>query len=381
MGQHRHGWATPGAGRALPALSHSLLGLLATITAPQAEPLHDAVRVPSLSDYTLSLTLLNARATPVWYSWEVEAAVRAYLEPFTSKLQPVFGTTTDSQVLHFADLTTGAKKDEAFGCHYITPEALRQFVGNTKWNMVSPLATNSLELMVYIPPLELRPLRIKATDGSMSSSFLVPRWGGVVVLNDVPECEEEEDCRTLQIPAAALRGAMATVVAQLRVVLGLRANEGLLTLPHTSFLSSRTQGITDWELDGLIRQRLQDSLGETVSALGSLYALLDEQTHMPVEEQIQAAVDSAVALYRGALADASRGEFGPAMVQARGAQSAAERAFFHHSMLPLLYFPNEHLYAVYAPFFLPVCMPVFGALIVLLQKWKKDRKSAKEKAQ
>ena len=31
-------------------------------------------------------------------------------------------------------------------------------------------------------------------------------------------------------------------------------------------------------------------------------------------------------------------------------------------MMPMLYFPTEHQYAVYAPFFVPVVVPIAGAL-------------------
>ena len=40
----------------------------------------------------------------------------------------------------------------------------------------------------------------------------------------------------------------------------------------------------------------------------------------------------------------------------------ASKAYFNPTMLALLYFPNEHKYTVYAPFFGPVAVPLLAAL-------------------
>jgi phosphatidylinositol glycan class S len=41
----------------------------------------------------------------------------------------------------------------------------------------------------------------------------------------------------------------------------------------------------------------------------------------------------------------------------------AEKAFFDPSMTSLLYFPEEHIYAVYAPLFFPIAVPVVISVI------------------
>lgn len=35
----------------------------------------------------------------------------------------------------------------------------------------------------------------------------------------------------------------------------------------------------------------------------------------------------------------------------------ADRSFFDPTMTAMLYFPDEHLYAVYAPLFFPIAVP------------------------
>ena len=44
------------------------------------------------------------------------------------------------------------------------------------------------------------------------------------------------------------------------------------------------------------------------------------------------------------------------------AESHASRSFFDPSMLAMLYFPDEHKYAVYTPLFGPLFVPLFVTL-------------------
>jgi phosphatidylinositol glycan class S len=60
------------------------------------------------------------------------------------------------------------------------------------------------------------------------------------------------------------------------------------------------------------------------------------------------------------------------------AQQLANLAYFDPSLLPLLYFPEEHKYAVYTPLFGPVSVPLVVGLIRELKEWKERRRKRKE---
>ena len=62
------------------------------------------------------------------------------------------------------------------------------------------------------------------------------------------------------------------------------------------------------------------------------------------------------------------GSLGEAVALAVRAQSTSERAFFDENMLPMLYFSDEHLLAVFAPFFLPVGIHVLGRWVSACKK-------------
>jgi Phosphatidylinositol-glycan biosynthesis class S protein len=55
----------------------------------------------------------------------------------------------------------------------------------------------------------------------------------------------------------------------------------------------------------------------------------------------------------------------------------AEKAFFDDKMVSMLYFPDEHKYAIYTPLFGPLALPLLMALLrelqLLLKGWKAKR--------
>jgi Phosphatidylinositol-glycan biosynthesis class S protein len=59
------------------------------------------------------------------------------------------------------------------------------------------------------------------------------------------------------------------------------------------------------------------------------------------------------------------------------ALESAEKAFFDDKMVSMLYFPDEHKYAIYTPLFGPLALPLLMALLKELQGivkgWKASR--------
>ena len=59
-----------------------------------------------------------------------------------------------------------------------------------------------------------------------------------------------------------------------------------------------------------------------------------------------------------------------ALNHAKQALERSESAFFDPTMVSMLYFPDEHKYAIYMPLFVPVSVPL---LIALLREAKKKK--------
>jgi hypothetical protein len=55
----------------------------------------------------------------------------------------------------------------------------------------------------------------------------------------------------------------------------------------------------------------------------------------------------------------------------------AEKAFFDDKMVSMLYFPDEHKYAIYTPLFGPLALPLLMALLkelqAVFQGWRSSR--------
>jgi GPI-anchor transamidase subunit S len=52
------------------------------------------------------------------------------------------------------------------------------------------------------------------------------------------------------------------------------------------------------------------------------------------------------------------------------ALTLASRAFFNPGMLPLLYFPAEHKYAVYTPLFASAMIPMVVSVVREFKAWR-----------
>ena len=74
----------------------------------------------------------------------------------------------------------------------------------------------------------------------------------------------------------------------------------------------------------------------------------------------------------------SKRDFESAQKQSMIAMKKAREAFFDPNMLGILYFPDEHIFAVYAPLFLPISYPFFSKLFSELRKRKEKRKRKEE---
>lgn len=113
---------------------------------------------------------------------------------------------------------------------------------------------------------------------------------------------------------------------------------------------------------------------ETISTLVSLSQQLTTLTTMVVKEHIQKQVQSALDHLALAKKNFIDGEFESASNNARTAVTNAEKAFFDPTMVPLLYFPDEHKLAIYMPFFVPIALPLVKALWAEFKAFKETRR-------
>lgn len=334
-------------------------------------------------EYTVSLTLAySPRASaqagdPIQgaamhaLSADFPGAVRARVGPFLSALEPALGTKMDSQAVHFADIVSSSHdaiaRPAGGGVLSVPASALTNFADTAShWNVGSPLTTSALEFMMYVHDLGAagNHTRLAFVDEAVpevhSNAFTIPNWGGLVLVGD-PDSGVGLVCEC------------AAVVSQLREVLGLDAE------PEGVMWRAGDVHLAPWERRVLLDARLHMYLGKTYDQLLSLLELLDSVSVLPVNAHVAGNISlvmdtlselQAVLLGSGegkaqGAAHRDGGVCGArveaSVVLARRALHASTSAFFDPTMLPLLYFPQEFIYAVYFPFMTPLIMAMLSA--------------------
>ncbi|KAJ2654425.1 GPI transamidase component [Coemansia sp. RSA 1200] len=346
---------------------------------------------------SVTLTLLNENPVDgAQVDWEIENAVAEFLQPLVDALQPLTRLSVTSQVLHHAGpppVTPIARNNAT----YLTPPMLSHFVNSPSWNLASvdPVAP-MLNFILYVPALASQPVRILESekDGADSvdtNAFSIPQWGGVAIAN-LPA--HTRPGSKVVLSSRELQPHMGVFVAQLRSLLGIRSDTPLASSTvsadgGSSLLERGTSvrvqlasetGVSGWELDALMRQWTIQGRQTAITTLQSLVRLVDSLQNMVVMDAIKTQVDQSLSALSAidSTPPATIAEYSATTSFASAATAAvlAETAFFDPSMVSMLYFPDQHKYAIYFPFFLPVAIPVLSAIKHLVIASRRRRRKA-----
>ena len=319
----------------------------------------------------LSCTLLTSLPSPHTYTWPFTAVSQRTLHPFLRALPPLLDVSVDGQAVQYADIAPNAKqrkREDGSVVWRVSSEELRHFVGNTRWNVESVLHLDTLDLVAYIPPPHQRPLLVRHKRDE-ADGFIVPRWGAVAFVNEALDDSRNVSAQVAELSGAVAERVMARFVGLVRIMLALPDGVYPSGAASSSFvLLPSSDGLAEWEYYALFSRLLSLSLSTTLRDLRGLDELVASVRHMPVSAAIAEQSERAVEHARQAAAQCAAGEWAECGASARAAGVSAHQAFYAESLLPSLYFPDEHLYAVYLPLFLPITMPVLGALLARLRR-------------
>ena len=123
---------------------------------------------------------------------------------------------------------------------------------------------------------------LKASIGTptSSSAFILPQWGGIVIHNP----ERAEVAQTLA--PHSLDAIFSIFRQQLSTLLGVPE------LP--AHVRARSRGISDWQLDALIRRRAAENAASAQDTLQSIVRLVAQIGDMPVGEDVKGDVVDAL---------------------------------------------------------------------------------------
>jgi len=320
--------------------------------------------------YRLAFSLLNENAAlgKSAVGWDLNDSFSYHLLPALQSLQLLHNFTIESQVQFHAPLAFepthfSHMNDSAHG---LTHEDLTVFVNSAEWSLSSSASNDPvLHFVLFIPSMAHRPLYLLDSEGSplKSNAFILPQWGGIVVRN-LPS----DMASPLRMTSDHLEGIFSAFGLQLFSLLGIpELPKGVVSLDSAP--------ISRWQMDTLLRQRSLENVVSTTETLDSTIKLVGQIENIPVKEDVKGDIQNALDSLE--LAHESSNSAESALEYSARALTLSSRAFFNPGMLGLLYFPPEHTYAIYAPLFAPVSLPLIAPVVREFLAW---RKAKREKA-
>ncbi|KAI9597228.1 phosphatidylinositol-glycan biosynthesis class S protein [Syncephalis fuscata] len=331
--------------------------------------------IPPARNYQIIFALMNEDPSERLVNWDIQTAISTWLGPFFHRLSPVLNVTLTTQVQHYA--TLGLQPEERIADtgdveRYLTPEKLGTFINSAEWNLASVVSNDpTIHLLVYAPSPQKGRLYLLDTTNEISklNAFLIPQWGGIIIENAPKNAAHNENGLEL-LTVDRLKPDMEVFLSQLRDLLGIRSAHSLLAVNDQWKITaapSTHYGLSGWELDGLLRWRLGQRIISAVTTLRSLSRMVTTIESMPIEDHIQ---QRALADLEKTREQLVRGNLVDAFQLATLTAELAEAAFFDHTMVAQLYFPDEHKFAVYMPLFVPIAVPLLLALIRIVKMSK-----------
>lgn len=308
--------------------------------------------------YHLTFSLFSATAQPS--AWDIDKALEKTLLPYMRALAPITNFTYDTQVQLFAGLSPSFQPiyDPNQASWLLYPEQLGGFVNAAEWPL-SPSIQDAptIHFLLYVPGPEYTPLHVI---GAKSDSWIVPQWGGIVILDPATLAPKTLTADSLEAPLNIFTSNLLS----------------LLGLPSTAIIDGQILQLPmALRISTLTRLLTTSRMHSTASTLGSLARLVLSLPSISIPASVADAISSTLHNLNEACTALTNARFSTAFEHARTAEQEAEKAFFHKSMVGQVYFPDEHKVAVYLPLLGPVAVPLIMSgvreLKAVMQLWKR----------
>lgn len=291
--------------------------------------------------YHLTFSLFTPTSTPS--AWDIEAALREYMNPILESFSSISNFTIDTQVQLYASFAPSIRQPEFDAdakAWTIMKEDLSGFINAAEWPLSPSIGKGpTINFALYVPDHTQSPLFVQ---GSKENSWLVPQWGGVMILN-----RESDETTSATLQKEALMPAMQVFSNQLSSLLGLPQTPASLPL----------------RISTLTRVHTTSLIFSASSTLGALAQVYQKMPSIPVPDPVAQSVSLSLKQLQQACDHLRDGRFQDALEHARSADVEAEKAFFERSMVGQVYFPDEHKVAVYLPLLGPIAVPLVMAAL------------------
>ncbi|CAN6447052.1 unnamed protein product [Victoria cruziana] len=314
VGKHRHAWIS---GKLTEADAVSLVGRVFVkffINGGRevAFPKGEGEAIPVAADgsVVLSFSLLNSNPKYWVYDWDFQKIDDIFLSPVVKSLAPVANISVESQILYHAPKASRSTWDSKLSSYVTRTKDLPFFVNSNEWHLDTSLAAAGTSKILHF----------------------------VVYIPSAQECP-----LVLQLPGGKVSGT-------------------------NGFISPMWGGVVIWNPPTCLKnydapQPSKLSLSPKVQSLPSM-VIMDE-IGSEVKLSLEASTSAQNLAYQGS--------YDAVALSSRQARALAENAFFHPSIMSLLYFPIEHHIAIYMPFLVPVLMHVFLATFKEVKRYREEK--------
>ncbi|KAI3643426.1 hypothetical protein MP228_012981 [Amoeboaphelidium protococcarum] len=293
--------------------------------------------------------------------------------------------------------------------------------GKWKLDSSSNASVHELNFITYIPSRQISPLYLQVDSRygqgneslpslSSTNSILLPRWGGIHVISQITKYREDYDNDDNYSKQSSARDNIQKLsndqlsipfgvfISQIQTLFGVQpvwpSNDLSRHVENSYHLKVQEHqsksGISVWQMDILIRKKIAQNIIDTFKSIQALQKMLEKLTNMAVSDSIRQELDQVFDHLDVAMRYVQKDQRFSTGVKdsvdtitpadrtstiitlmdcyqsSKAALELAEKVFFDPTMMSLLYFPNEHLLAVYAPLLFPVFVPVFMSVRKML---------------
>ncbi|POV94758.1 hypothetical protein PSHT_16044 [Puccinia striiformis] len=340
------------------------------------------------SELKLVFSLMNEDCTTtdannLVRSWKIKHAIELYFEELLASLSPLHNLTCQTQILQHSPLsfepTKITNQVDNLDTFVVEQDELNAFINDADWNLASSVTMEPvINFVLWIPSPNHRPFKIRRTDGTLDvdGSFIRPQWGSVVIYNPDPGSfkRNEKGEVTGVLGVEELSRPMQIFKHHLLSLLGV--------IEETNNLKMSNYERRTLAIDALVRRRIIENSLEAINSIQVIVNLVLHQTNMRVSLEVQNQVQGALSSLKSAQSELKKpeGSLWKASKYADQSKILSSTAFFSPTMLSLLYFPDEHKYAIYTPLFGPVLVPLIIALVKEIKNLReKKRKKLEDK--
>lgn len=305
----------------------------------RATKVSDKLKFPFSDNYKISINFLNSGSKSFDNTGGILQRSIENFESFLNTLKPLANFTIEFQELWYENRIQTIGEHESNG--YTIIEDTSMFIDYSDWGLDQDVELKPIiNLNLYLP--EDEKIRIA---NSNRNSFIIPQWGGVVIINndevlDYPKLNEVFEIFAFQI--LKLLG------------ISTEAEESLF-----------------YRIDEAIRRQTIENIDATLKNFQSLITVINKLKTIPIPLQAVDEVEESVSKIKESIAHLEKLSWLEAYKASTEALAFSSSAFFHKDMVQQAYFPEEHKMAVYSPLLGPFITILTMALIRAVRELRK----------